>query len=67
MAKIVDSLLVTLRGRYRIPGRSKIEVSCELINIENQRWNILGDTNYSPISVKPHERTLMGFDDQNTV
>ena len=54
---------MTLRDRCRIPERSKMEVSVNIINSRKQRLNNLGDANYSPVTIKPHGTMPMGFVD----
>ena len=50
----LDNLLMTLWGRCRIPGRSKMEVCVSAIISGKQRWKNIGDANYSPFTLKQH-------------
>ena len=48
-------------------GRLKMEFCVSIINSVKQRSKNIGDAKYSPVTIKPHGTTSMGFVDQNTV
>ena len=58
---------MTFGGRCRIPDRLKMEVCVSIINSRKQKWQNVGDTNFSLVFIKPHRTMSMGFVDQNTV